>query len=187
MFSFLLLGWWNIAVPVADWYTERAPTRLEIFAAGANLAFLCVVAVVLWALWDWIALDNHRKYGTLTKSPQFSDFITDNDSTPYISTDTCIAEAWFEGIWLVDDFADQSPPDFNKIIFWRNRTYEKFDLRGSMVEEGWWRRRNNWQPDYIWLANQRNETNLVQIPCYARSGDSDSRIGAFAAYRLRAP
>jgi hypothetical protein len=145
MFAFLLLSWWNFCIPVAQKISGVGPSRIEWIALTSNAVLLGVVWLILWALWDWISYDNYRKYGTLPRHPQYTDYFPlDNrfflrSPFGYESGGACVAEDRFVGVWQV-----LTPPVgdndaiFSKLLIWRNQTYEKYDATDALVEKGYW-------------------------------------------------
>jgi hypothetical protein len=170
VFAYLLLGWWNLAIPACHHWSGEAPTWAEYTTVTANAVLLAVVAVNLWALWDWVAFDNYRKYGTLPREPQYArHFWHGPVAIPYfIEAPECFAEVDLEGVWHVDN-ASETSPTIETIIFWRNRTYEASNVDGDLIEQGiWygeqWSERVVLQSDAAWQVWDREQGATTENP-----------------------
>lgn len=189
LFTFLLLGWWNLCIPIAHRWSGRHPSKVEYSAATANAVLLAAVALTLWALWDWVALDNYRKYGVLPRGPQFSRYLPGSaETTPF--EPECLAQTDLEGIWEVAAAFDAPFPRIEKLTLWRNRRFEAVSLEGSVIERGRWqllwpyrddlllqgdRGFHRWALQYVRTsASRRLMLDLVDfepVPLYDRSAE----------------
>lgn len=172
-FSTLLLGWWSVWIPLSDRLQNAHLATGEIAALVANYILIMTLGLVLWALWDRISTDNHFKYGTPVQEPRLDDYFTGFDEyTVYFSSPPgCLADDPYVGIWQVSE-TNQFDPGFSRIELWRNKTLEKYNSNGKMVDHGRWRKPDNYgeiitfsteQSTQYWTASLLDSSDAVVL------------------------
>ncbi|MCR9260088.1 MAG: hypothetical protein NXH95_10220 [Pseudomonadaceae bacterium] len=155
-FSTFLLGWWSIWIPLSDRLQSARLATGEIAALVTNYVLIITLGLVLWALWDRISTDNHFKYGTLVQEPRYDDYLGGLDDIALFASSPpgCLAGDPFVGIWKVSE-TNQFYPGFSKINLWRNKTFEKYNADGAIVDQGRWQE-PGWYGERIQFSTEKS-------------------------------